>query len=339
MFRNVLLMFFCCTISTSHMFAADLSQESQRKADIALRGFDDTIMRINSGICRITGKTIETNGNVINDDILIAFDYGAHCYRFDNGNLKRTLLTPEFYYEVWHPNTQGVSVTRSPASNPEVTSIHCSFVDIQSVFRFTPVGPKRPFSYQQSDFHQKIGEIIKTGYEELPNGLVRIMTDIPLPPTAPKIYTEYIINTNEGHIVQQIKVSIGYTFDVSWKNINQTWVPVAYVFDSGQNFGVEWTIEWEQVNEKVDPKYFCLEEMLADQEDGALMLSDELGTGTIIIGRVGGGHEPITDFLSEEFKPGSYSPFRNIFMYLGVCLIILALGKKAYDYWRARASA
>jgi len=333
MFCRLVLVTLGCALLFVPSLVAEVSSEERRKAELVFRGFDDTIMRINSGVCRIVGRTVEPNGNVIDDDILIAFDYGARFYRFDNGNLKRTLMTPDFYYEIWHPNTNHVSVMRSPAATPNVTSIHCRLVDIQSVFMFAPVGPKKPFSYQQSRFHQQVEGVTVTGYEELPNGLVRITRDIPQPPNAPRMYEEYIINRNEGYTIQQIKLSIGYTHETSWRNINQTWVPVAYVFSAGPrfgNFGVEWNIEWEQVNEEVDPRFFCLEELLADQEDGALMLSEELGGEPIILGRVGRGY----GITPESFQSDSPTYFRHILMWLGILLIILGLGKMGYDYWK-----
>ena len=334
--RLLFVFFSSFAFLTPCLFGTDPSEDVQKKAGYVLRGFDDTIMRINSGVCRIVGKTIEPHGNVINDDILIAFDYGTHYYRFDNGNLKRTLLTPEFYYEVWNLHTLPLSVTRSPAANPEISGIHCRLVDIQSIYHWAPIGSCKPYDYQQSQFHQQNEEVRITGYEELPNGLVKITREIPQPPTAPKVYDEYIINTNEGYTVQQIKMNFGYTYETSWKNINQTWVPVAYVFKSGsnsRNFGAEWKIDWEQVNEKVDPRYFDLEEMLADQEEGAFMLSDELGTGTVIIGKVGKGYAPIP----ETSLPTNYPLFNYILMGLGIFLIILGLGKKIYDYVRSRS--
>jgi hypothetical protein len=333
MFYRFSLMVWGCALLATPLFAEDLSLELQKKADYALQGFDDTLMRINSGICRITGKTIGTNGKVIEDDIFIAFDYNAHFYRFENGNLKRALLTPEFFYEIWHLNTPGVSVKRSSASAPEATSIHCMLVDIQNIFRFVPVGPHKPYAYQQSAFHLKNKDIKKVNYEELSNSLVRVRVVTPPEVLIPE-YTEYIVDKNNGYTVQQIKRSVGYVFELSWKNINQTWVPVAYVFKAGPkfgNFGVEWKIEWEQVNGKIDPKMFSLDEVLADQEDGAIMLSEELGSPPIIIGKVGKG-APLPELLPPK---SDYSMFRYTLIILGIIMIIASIIKKIYD-WRVR---
>jgi hypothetical protein len=336
MFYRISLIVLGYALFAVPLFAEELSPELQKKADSVFQGFDDTIMRINSGVCRITGKTIEPNGNKIDDDIFIAFDYNANFYSFENGNLKRALLTPEFFYEIWHPNTSSVSVKRSSASSPESTSAFCYLVDIQNIFTFIPVGPHKPYAYQQSVFHSQNNDIIKTNYEELTNGLVKVTTVTPPSVIIPE-HAEYIVDKNKGYTVQQIKRDVGYVFELSWKNINQTWVPVAYVFKSGPkfgNFGVEWKIEWEQVNRKVDPKMFDLEEVIADQEDGAIMLSGELGSPPLIIGKVGKGFSP----LPEKLPPKSnYRLLRYTLIVLGLIMIIISIGKKIYD-WRTRQS-
>jgi hypothetical protein len=310
---------------TVNSFAADLPLELKQKADMVFYGFDDTIMRINSGICRITGKTVIPSGEVINDNILIAFDYANHFYRFDNGNLKKTLLTPDYFYEVWHPNAYGMSVKRSPAAAPDATSIFCLLVDIQNIFCFVPVGPHKPLAYQHSKLHTQNREIMKTHYEELPNKLVKISTEA----TQSGIITDYIFNKNNGYIIQQIKKNNGYISDISWKNINQTWVPIAYVFKSGLNFSVEWKIEWEQVNEKVDPNFFNLEEMVGKQEEDVPILSAELGEPPIIIGRVGKGVTSIID------QPKTKYPYlRSILIIAGLILIFISLCKMFYDRYK-----
>ena len=322
-----------CVLLATPLFSAELSPELRKKADHALQSLDDTIMRMNSGICRITGKTINPNGEVIDDDILIAFDYGANLYRFDNGDLKRTLLTPEYFYEVSALHTPFVAVNRSPASDPLSTGWPCCFVDIQYLYRFTVVGTYKPKKYQESEFHLRNKDIIKVGYEELPNGLIKVTTVTP-PTTSSGMdpeYEEYLLDKNNGYTLLKLKRSGGYTYELSWKKINQTWVPVSYVFDSGTKygiFGVEWKIDWEQVNEKVDETYFDLEEMLADQEEGAWLLTEERGSSPVITGKVGKGAMMLPEIASPS-KNVSY--FRYFLVAAGLILILLALGKKFYD--------
>jgi hypothetical protein len=303
--------------------AAELTPDLKQKAEMVFHGFDDTIMRLNSGICRITGKTVEPGGNVINDDILIAFDYNNHFYRFDNGNLKKTLLTPDYFYEVWHPNDYAMSVKRSSVAAPEATSVFCLLVDIQNVFRFVPVGPHKPYAYQQLRFHKQNKEKI-TNYKELANGLINVTTEVP----TIGITSEYLVNGNNGYTVEHIEMSNGYIRDISWKNINKTWVPVAYVFKSGSDFSVEWKIEWEQVNETVDPLFFSLEEMVGDQGEGIPMFSEELSSLPIVIGRVGKGVTSTTD--QPKIK---YPYFRYILIITGLILMFIAFMKMLYDRW------
>jgi hypothetical protein len=52
------------TILVVDLFAAELTPDLKQKADILLRGIDDTIMRINSGVCRIVGETVRPGGEV-----------------------------------------------------------------------------------------------------------------------------------------------------------------------------------------------------------------------------------------------------------------------------------
>jgi uncharacterized membrane protein len=323
MLRKFLLMAVVDVVLSINLFATELTPELKQKADMVFHGVDDTIMRINSGICRITGKTVEPGGNVINDDILIAFDYNNHFYRFDNGNLKKTLLTPDYFYEVWHPNDYAMSVKRSSAAAPDATSMFCLLVDIQNVFRFVPVGSHKPYAYQQLRFHKQNKEKI-TNYKELAKGLIKVTTEVPII----GITSEYLVNGNKGYTVEHIEMSNGYIRDISWKNINKTWVPVAYVFKSGSDFSVEWKIEWEQVNEKVDPLFFSLEEMVGDQGGGIPMFSEELGDQSILIGQVGKGVTSTTD--QPKIK---YPYLRYILITTGLILIVVALIKMAYDRW------
>ncbi len=327
--RLSLLVIISCVLLATPLFSAELSPELREKADHALQSLDDTIMRINSGICRITGKTIRPNGDVIDDDIMIAFDYGANLYRFENGDLKRTLLTPEYFYEVWNLNTDHVSVKKSLASAPKATSMHCHHIDVRDIFRFVPVGAIKPNAYQESEFHLQNKEIIKVGYEELANGLIKVTTASP-PTVSDTEHREYFLDKNNGYTVRQIERSVGYTYELSWKKINQTWVPVSYVFKSGPkygNFGDEWKIDWEQVNEKVDETFFDLEEMLADQEYDANIYSGKPGSPGDVIGKVS-NESPLSETASSS---ENVSYFRYFLVAVGVILILLAFGKKIYD--------
>jgi hypothetical protein len=337
MIRVLLLAVWLCLILITSMSAADLSLDTKQKADHALLGMDDVIMRINCGVCRITGKTIMPGGKnarVIDDNILVAFDYSNHFYRFDNGNLAKSLLTPEFFYEMRGINEPNVSVIRSNASEPIVSNDFCELVDVQDIFRFVPVGPHMPFKYQKSVLHQNPKKIKKIGYKELTNELVSVTIEFPNPDGYdPPLTAEFIINKANGYTLQHAEYNCGYTADISWKYINKTWVPVSYVFNSGLNFSVEWKIEWEQVNEKVDNKFFNLEEVIGEQDNDVLMFSYELGSPSVLVGRVGKG----VSTLNTNKSTVKYPYLRPLLIMSGLILIFISLCKKVYDRLRAKS--
>jgi len=77
---------------------SEIPSPDKQKTDMALRGMEDSINRIVSGIFRINGQTVKPGGNIVADDIFIVFDYSKHFYRLDNGNIGRSLLPPNYYY-------------------------------------------------------------------------------------------------------------------------------------------------------------------------------------------------------------------------------------------------
>jgi hypothetical protein len=282
-------------------------------------------MRINSGVCRISGKTTYSSKRVVDDDIFIAFDYANHFYRFDNGKLVKALLTPDFYYEVWGIGGP-TSVRRSAASDPRISNF-CSFIDIQGVFHFTPVGPHGPHDYQKSVLHRQIKQLKKVSYKDMANGLVNVTIEYPNPDNFdPPLTATFTINKINGYTIQHIEYNCGYTMDISWKNINKTWVPVAYVFKSDFVLGVEWKLEWEQVNEKVDPSFFKLEELVGEQDEDVPIFSEELGSPPVIIGKISKGDE------SFMVKPKmQYYYFRSFLIVTGLIFIFVAFGRMGYD--------
>jgi hypothetical protein len=325
MFRFILLFLLYFFISNDPIVANELPVDEKRKADLVFQGVDDMIMSLNSGICRITGTTIRPGGERINDEILIAFDYSKQLYRFDNGVRARTLLTPEYYYEVWNLNTLYVSIERSLAAEPHV-SPHPNFVDIRALFMFVPVGPHRPNDYI-SLIHQKIDLFKSVNYEKISNDLVKIKKEFPNPEGyAVPLSAEFIVNIANGYTVQHIEYSCGYKMEISWKQINKVWVPIAYVQKSNEGFGVEWKIDWEVTNKNIPSQYFLLEELVADQEF-VPVISRELGN-PVQIGTLGKEGTSIID--QPKIK---YPYFRYFLITTGLILIVVALIKMAYDRW------
>jgi len=335
MFRYIVLVLFLVSLE---IVQADVPLDVQKKGEFVLRGVDDMIMRINSGICRITGKTIRSGGETgvetIQDDIMIAFDYHNRLYRFDNGVRIRTLLTPDFYYEAWNVAEHNPSVTRFSASEPKVSGL-ANFVDIQGIFTFTPVGPSRHYSYQRYSLHKDLADAtIKTiDYSEAANGIAKITTVYPRNDNAPTISASFFVDTKNGYTVPRIEVSDIYVMDISWININNTWVPSTYRLKSNSHINVEWKIEWQIVNEKVDEKYFKVEDLAAGIEGTVQMFSSELGP-SIHIGIIPEGEPPFEFADLNKTKPTYW--LNRLLFGLSILLILAGLGKMAYDKWRKR---
>ncbi|GHT15525.1 hypothetical protein FACS1894170_13050 [Planctomycetales bacterium] len=307
-----------------------------------MTGVDDTVLRINAGVCRIRGKTESPSNNVINDDIFIAFDYQSHLYRFDNGDRGRSLFTHDTYYQVWGVASPSVSIDKSSAANPNISG-RLNYIDIQSAIFFVPVGPpKRPYSYLNSVLRKKDFKCLE--YQEFPNGLIHIKVELPRWGEMLADTQTYTVDTKNGYTLRGLEHSFGYVREISWENINNTWVPVSYVMgikkDSraekqGTKMSVNWKIDWEQVNEKVDPKYFDLKEIVADLGDPDLeqdipIYSQELGQ-LLRIGSV--GKDSVIEF--EDLKHG-YNYLNLTLVTIGGLLVFIPLCKMYYDRRKKR---
>ncbi|MBR2693941.1 MAG: hypothetical protein IKE69_06970 [Thermoguttaceae bacterium] len=325
-----------------------LDSALKEKAEQALLGFDDMIMRLNSGECHITGKTKGGTFN-IEDDIAIAFDYSKNCYRFSNGSLKWALLTPDHFYEVWHPDKPGIaSVTRSSASDYKPTSAHCHVIDVQDIFRYIPVGPSKPFDYQESDFHRNIRETEVTDYEELPSGLIKIATAEGEGEN--QLIREYYIDPKRGYTIPhwELKV-VGIPYylyqvrDISWKKVNKTWVPTAYNLKGyvseketdKPRTTVDWKIEWKKVNEKIEPALFDVDEMLSDLKYGVTLTTTELGPEEVSLGWIA----PDGSLKERHAQREKLSWFRIVFLSVGIIFIAAGLWRKILISRRAKEDA
>ena len=324
-----------------------LDSALKEKADQALLGVDDTIMRLNSGECRITGET--RKARVIQDDITIAFDYSKNLYRFSNGSLKKALLTPDHFYEVLLPDDYHASVRRSSASDYKATSLHCHVIDVQDIFRYIPVGPNKPFDYQESDFHNNNREIEKIEYEELPSGLIKVVTSNPLGDENQTI-REYYIDPKKGYTVTHWELKIVGTIpyyerqvrDISWRKINKTWVPTAYnlkayVAEKETDIPrttVDWKIEWIKVNEKIDPALFDVDELLSELKYGVTLITTELGPEEVDLGWI----EPDASRKERQTQREKLSWFRIIFLSVGIVFIVGGLYRKFIISKRAKQS-
>lgn len=339
-YRTLIFFVFPAVLSAAAFLPADeLDPALKEKADKALQAVDETIMSLHSGVCRIWGKTVE-GSEAIEDDIYLLFDADANYYRFENGDLKRALLNKDYYYEVWAPaDPDGRSVRRSSSSDYTTTSTGCRIVDPLGLIFFTPGGNKRPFNYRESTFHAQNRDIEKIGYEEIEPHIFKVTTIEPPGDAKWKFLLEYHIDTQRGYTVNHIDMtalgltdcSIRHVHDITWKNINDTWVPTTYAFKSfntginpdEEHRRVNWKIEWESVNEAVDPGLFELETMLADLDGYAATFTNEPGSSPALLGV----HELSDSFENPRTRFGVLLWFRILILLAGTILVANGLRK------------
>jgi hypothetical protein len=286
-------------------------------------GMDDTLMRLRTGICHINGDTTRNNEKQP-ENVTIIFDYNKGYYRVDRSDECRSLCTPEYYYEVWYPNRTNLTsgATRQSLSARKPSSLAKPF-DIQMLGFMSLVGPYWEDRYE-SDFQQSLFKEKSISYKQLSNGLVEIVTErIPLNPLVPLLKRKYWIATKQGYTLIKAEYDDIDTIEVSWKQVNNTWVPTSYKLTSIQPFSAEWQIEWEQVNKPIPDKYFDPEQL---SEKPIPLFSEELGK-SIQIGMLGKNKDVIDQ---PKIK---YPYFRYFLITTGLILIVIALIKMAYDRW------
>lgn len=301
-----------------------------REAEIAIRGMEDSIIRINSGTCRIVGYTIDTANKKHDDDIFIAFDYGKKRYRLDSGIKDshlfiRSLQTHDYYYEVWKPGSFDSSAHRYPLAEIK-TAPWLNMVDIQALPYFIPLGPRTPFDfqniYQPTMFAHKLLEC-----KNLDDDIVYLKFDMKRKSKVITVQQEYWLSQSKGFLPLRCEYSVGYSMDISWKSINDTWVPTSYLQQSRDGFGVSWKIDWESVNEPIDAALFDYNRLT---DTPVPLYSNELGE-SVRIGTLG----PTTEMGNLPSRGANVVKW--FFMITGIFLITLGLGKKFYD-WKMKQS-
>jgi hypothetical protein len=280
---------------------------------------DDSRMRLNSGICHISGTTV-INENVDTESITIAFDYKKGMYRFDRTDQCYSLRTPEYYYELWFPNKENSGVTRQTSSERK-PSYKAKPFDIQMLGFFTLVGPYYRKTYQP-DSRLVFFEEIPISYEQLSEDLILIETKRkPVIENVPLIKRRYWLSPKQGYSLLKAEYADHVTIEMSWAEKNRTWVPTAFKLSSLQNRSAEWKIDWEQVNEPVPDKYFDPEQLA---QKPTPVFSSELGK-PLQIGTIG------KDVTSTDQSKTKYLYFRYILIITGLILIFIALVKMIYD--------
>lgn len=190
----------------------------------------------------------------------------------------------------------------------------------------------------------------KIGYEEISSRVIKVTTVEPPGDAKWKFLFEYYIDIQNGYTVNHIDMTAlgltGYSIhqerDITWKNINNTWVPSAYTFRSYHtgidpdkaHITVDWKIEWENVNEKIDPSLFELDEMLADLDGNAAMFTNELGSSPVLLGV----HEVNDSFESPKIWTDQHFWFRGVFISVGIFFIVIGLCRMFIISKRAKQS-
>ncbi|MDR3108695.1 MAG: hypothetical protein LBU65_03265 [Planctomycetaceae bacterium] len=303
--------------------AEEITPSMKKKVEMAFHGMDDSLLRINSGICRIVGHTTDSARNKKDENIFIAFDYSKKFYRCDN-EIIRSLLTHEYYYEIWTSEYYSPTAERYPFAERRIASM-LHMVDIQLIPFYSPIGVHLQYDYQEK--HRKrlfLHKLLLA--DELPNNILHIKFEMNRDPGYQSVQAEYWLSKKYDYLPVHTEYSFGCQCDISWKNINHTWVPETYSQKSDHGYGVEWKIDWESVNEPVPHKYFDVT-LLTDEE---IPLYTTLESGeSVKIGKFGP-------------KPAPPPPLRphvnwvgRFLMIAGTIMIIISIIKKIYD-WRVK---
>ncbi|MDR2171777.1 MAG: hypothetical protein LBP59_16660, partial [Planctomycetaceae bacterium] len=244
--RNFLIYIFTVLYLMSiHNVSFAVEDDIKEKILQCLRGMDDNIMRLNSGICHIAGKSVIGDKSVT-ESIKIAFDYQKGMYRFDRPECY-SLKTPEFYFEFQIADKMGSAVIRQKTSERKPSRRAAPF-DIQSLTMLSLVGPYWNITYQQ--YREKLlYEDVLVSYKQLSENLIFIETN--------RIFTNnnrrtilsrnYWLSPKQGYSMIKGEFAKIDTVELSWKEKNETWVPVAFKLSSVQDYSAEWKIDWELV--------------------------------------------------------------------------------------------
>ncbi|MDO5577055.1 MAG: hypothetical protein Q4F84_08245, partial [Fibrobacter sp.] len=261
------------------------------------------------------------------DSIMIAFDYNKGFYRFDRDNDKRnrSLRTPDYYYEYVEEIQKNPIVMRQSVQERTPSNFIQPF-DIRNLGFFNFVGPYWEQEYTKNEL-EKFLKDKPLSFEESLSGVFTIMVE-QIPPILdyPPFKRKYWIDSKQGYSLVRVEYGGTDTIEISWKEINRTWVPTSFRLSSTQqnNQSAEWKIDWLYVNETVPDDYFD-PTLLSEQT--TMLVSDELGE-LVVIGKIGKGI-PLPEIMAKPPKKVSY--FRYFLVAAGLIMILLALGRKIYD--------
>gem|GEM_PF-3565463 len=319
-------------------FDATEATDADRDADMIWRGLDDSRQRLISGVFTLSGATAK-HGETREENCLVAFDTRNGFYRFDRIGIANSLSTNDYYFECWSPGSHRAAIERQPYSTMSMSS-KIDLFDIRMLGFFTFFDSYNNLRYDENTIAKFFRNKTLVDYVLHENGIATITLEVipkrALPPGLKNTRQIYWINPSQGFSLVKVEYRHGDgdvdTTEITWKEKNNVWVPETARFSTTQtpNFSGVWKFDWSLVNEDVPSRLFEVSDL---SEEPVALFSRELGE-SIQIGMVGGGEELL---FATEFRRSS--PHNRILLWIGICLIIIALGKKLYDYWRASTSA
>ncbi|MDR2171890.1 MAG: hypothetical protein LBP59_17230 [Planctomycetaceae bacterium] len=321
-------MFFLITFNNSFAVEYDIKEKVLQ----CFRSMDDSRMRLNSGICHISGK-IERGGEIHTEPIKIAFDYQKGMYRFDLPECY-SLRTPEFYYEYWFPDKWDSAIKRQKTSEIKPSWKARPF-DIQLLGFFSLVGPYWYRTYQPDYRKKLLYEDVPVSYKQLSEDLIFVETERIFKEQKSVSKRKYWLSPKQGYSMIRGEFGDIDTFELSWVEKNKTWVPVAFKLSSVQPYSADWKIDWELVNEPVSDKYFDPNLL---SEKSVPLYADELGVSAPPIGQIGGSKDSKLKPVKSKSTDYDYI-FRITLITVGLCIAFIAFIKMFYDRWKKTKQA
>ena len=316
---------FSLIYSADSLLHAEMEKDEKQKLELVMKGLDDTILHINSGICQISGNSSYDHSS-IDENVKIAFDYSGGFYRFDRDDDKRSLKTPDHYYEYFKSRDY---VSRQNLPDRKVSQFIKPF-DIHALGFFNLVGPFWNKDYQTE--RQKITTDRPVLLEESDGVFIITVERNPNTLNFSPVLRRYVVNSKQGFSLIRVEFGDYDIVELSWKEMNKVWVPTSFNLSSTNGMSAAWKIDWLLVNEPVPEEYFD-PTLLAD--DITLLISKELGD-PVIVGQIGKGI-PMPELPQAPNADEKVHYLRYILMIPGLLLILVAVGKKFYDARAARS--
>ncbi|MDR0703515.1 MAG: hypothetical protein LBF88_00850, partial [Planctomycetaceae bacterium] len=243
----------------------------------------------------------------------------------------KTLRTSDYYYSTIKLEKEYEDVFRSSVNDINPIGFIGLF-DIRSAGLFAPSGSYWVFNYQKisEDIFKRRVDLIEINEND---SIIKFVLQAKPKENQPSpVKSTFFVDIKRGYTLikfEDLLLSrITNSHETSWKQINNQWVPVSFVFTSNQGLSAEWTFDWQSVNEPIPKDYFDPNSL---SETTNALFSLESDNKPIRIGIIGKEVTSTTD--QPEIK---YPYFRSILITTGLILIVIALIKMAYDRWKKK---